>query len=106
MRLLPPLGSFKFGPTICTENGGYGVYSVNVVAVAEGRLWYATTSAITSGFSSWTMIGTDAASSPDCALAGGADGVVHVVTLSASGTVLDVFGKGTNWATLDPERPQ
>ena len=74
VKLLPPLGSFTFSPAICTENGSYGVYSVNVVAVAGGRLWHATTSAITSPFSSWTMIGSDAASSPDCAVAGGADG--------------------------------
>jgi hypothetical protein len=36
VKLLPPDGSFAFTPSICTENGSYGVFSVNVVAVAGG----------------------------------------------------------------------
>lgn len=105
VKLLPPLGSFTFNPSICTENGAYGVYSVNVVAVAGGRIWYARTSSITSPFSTWTMIGTDAATSPDCAVAGGPDSIVHVVTLSTAGALLDINGKESSWVVTDLGNP-
>jgi hypothetical protein len=105
VKLSPPLGTFSFSPAICTENGGFGVSSVNVVAVAGGRLWYARTSSITSPFSSWTMIAMEAASSPDCVVAGGPGSIVHVVTLSAAGTVLDINGKGTSWVATDLGSP-
>ena len=105
VKLLPPVGSFAFSPTICTENGAYGVYSVNVVAVAGGRVWYARTSSIMSPFSAWTMIGTDAATSPDCAVAGEADSIVHVVTLSATGALLDINGKESVWVVTDLGNP-
>src|SRR4030095_12867362 len=101
VKLAPPIGSFTFSPAICTENGSFGVYSVNVVAVAGGQLWYAKTDSIISPFSSWAMIANDAATSPDCAVAGGPDSIVHVVTLSAAGTVLDVNGKGSSWVVTD-----
>jgi hypothetical protein len=51
-------------------------------------------------FSPWTMVATDVASSPDCAVVG-SDSIVHVVTLSSRGTVLDVNGKGTTWVATD-----
>jgi len=105
VKLLPPIGSFTFSPSICTENGAYGVYSVNVVAVAGGRIWYARTSSITSPFSTWTMIGTDTATAPDCAVAGEADGIVHVVTLSAAGALLDINGKESVWVVTDLGNP-
>jgi len=105
VKLSAPVGTFTHSPTICTENGAFGVFSVNVVAVAGGRLWYARASSITSSFSSWTMITMDAASSPDCAVAGGADSIVHVVTLSAAGTMLDINGKGTSWVATDLGSP-
>jgi hypothetical protein len=100
VKLSAPVGSFAFSPAICTENGGFGVYSVNVIAAAGGRLWHATTSSITTDFSPWTMISTDVASSPDCTITG-ADSTIHVVTLSTAGKVVDTNGKGTSWATID-----
>ena len=63
------------------------------------------TSSITSPFSTWTMIANDAATSPDCAVAGGANRIVHVVTLSASGTVLDINGKESSWVVTDLGNP-
>ena len=105
VKLSSPLESFAFSPAICTEDGAFGVYSVNVVAVAGGRLWYASTPSIGTAFSSWTMIATDAASSPDCAVVG-ADSIVHVVTLSSTSTVLDVNGKGTSWIATDLGLPR
>jgi hypothetical protein len=105
VKLSPPVGSFAFSPSICTENGTFGVYSVNIVAVAEGRLWYARTSSLASPLSPWMMIGTDVATSPDCAVAWGPDSIVHVVTLSAAGTVLDINGKGTTWVVTDLGSP-
>jgi hypothetical protein len=99
--LSPPIGTFSLSPAICTEDGGFGVLSVNVVAVAGGQLWYSRTSSILTPFSSWTAIDADPQSSPDCAIAGGADSIVHVVTLSNMGTVLDINGKGTTWVVTD-----
>jgi hypothetical protein len=101
IKLSAPAGTFAFSPTICTENGGYGVSSVNLAAVADGKLWYAKTISITAGFSGWIQIGADVASSPDCAVAGGPDSIVHVVALSSTGSILDVQGKGTSWGTMD-----
>jgi hypothetical protein len=74
---------------------------VNLAAVADGKLWYAKTISITAGFSGWIQIGADVASSPDCAVAGGPDSIVHVVALSSTGSILDVQGKGTSWGTMD-----
>jgi hypothetical protein len=105
VKLKAPSGAFAFSPTICTENGGWGSLSVNVAAVSGGKLWYARTDSITSPFSSWTKVNDEVASSPDCS-AGGPESVIHVVALSAKGTVLDIHGKGTNWATTDLGRPQ
>jgi hypothetical protein len=98
--LSPPIGTFSFSPAICTETGGPG-NSVNVVAVAGGQLWYSKTSLITESFSPWTAIAADPQSSPDCAVADETEGVVHVVMLSGTGTVLDVNGKGTTWVVTD-----
>jgi len=106
VKLPAPVGTFTFSPAICTENGGFGKSSVNIAAVAGGRLWYARTASITmEAFSSWTMVANDAASSPDCTVIG-AESVVHVVVLSAVGTVLDVNGNGTNWVATDLGSPR
>ena len=51
------------------------------------------------------MIGNDVASSPDCAVIG-ADGTVHVVALSSSGTVLDINGKESAWVITDLGPPR
>jgi hypothetical protein len=101
----PPTGAFSFSPTICTESGGWGVSSVNVAAVAAGKLWYKRSDSISSSFSSWTQIGNDVASSPDCAI-GGPDSIAHIVVLSSTGTVLDVHGKGASWVTTDLGPPR
>jgi hypothetical protein len=106
VKLAPPIAAFAFSPAICTENGAFGLSSVNVVAVAGGRLWYARADSIMSQFSPWMMIATQVSASPDCVVAGGSDGIVHVVTLSSGGTVLDVAGKGTSWVTTDLGPPR
>jgi hypothetical protein len=105
VKLPAPTGAFTFSPTICTENGGFGISSVNIAAVAGGKLWYARTDSITSPFSPWNQISEDVASSPDCAI-GGRESIAHVVALSSAGTVLDVHGKGTSWVTTDLGSPR
>jgi len=100
VKLAPPTGSFAFSPTICTENNGFGISSVNIAAVAGGKLWFARANAIDSPFSAWMQINDNVASAPDCAI-GGPESIAHVVTLSPSGTVLDVHGKGTSWVVTD-----
>ena len=105
VRLSAPVGTFAFSPTICTENGGYGVSSVNLVAAAGGQLWYSRTSSITAAFSSWTPIADAPASSPDCFVTG-AQSVVHVVTLTAAGTLREVNGNGTAWTVTDLGSPR
>jgi hypothetical protein len=101
VTIAPPAGTFTFSPTVCTESGGFGVWSVNIVAAAGGQLWYCRTSSITDAFSSWMPIGGTVASAPDCALAGEADGTVHVVVLNAAGNILDINGKGPTWVMTD-----
>ena len=100
VKIPAPTGTFSFSPTICTENGGWGVLSVNVATVAAGKLWYARSDSSTSPFSSWMKIGDDVASAPDCAISG-PDSIAHIVLLSSTGSVLDVHGKGANWVTTD-----
>jgi hypothetical protein len=104
VKLSAPIGTFTFSPTICTENGGFGVSSVNVVAAAGGQLWYSRSSSITSSFSSWMPIAADPASSPDCAVIG-AQSLVHVVTTSATGTVVDVTGMESSWVVTNLGSP-
>jgi hypothetical protein len=101
VTIAPPTGTFTFSPTVCTENGAFGVWSVNVVAAAGGQLWYSRTSSISDPFSSWTAIAGNVASAPDCAIAGEADGAVHVVVLNAAGNILDINGKGPTWVVTD-----
>jgi hypothetical protein len=101
VKLSPPVDAFAFNPTICTENGSYGVYSVNVVAVAGGQLWYARTSSIIEPFSAWIPIAAGPATSPDCAVAGESDSIVHIVSVNSAGRMLDVNGKGTTWVVTD-----
>jgi hypothetical protein len=105
IKLSSPAGAFAFSPAICVEIGSFGIYSVNVAAVAGGQLWYARTSTITSPFSSWAPIAAAPASSPDCAVVG-SDSIVHIVALSGAGTVLDVNGKGTSWVATDLGAPR
>jgi hypothetical protein len=105
VRLSAPVGTFAFSPTICTENGGFGVSSVNLVAAAGGQLWHSRTSLITAAFSSWTPIADGPASSPDCVVTGD-QGIVHVVTLSAAGTLREVSGNGAAWAVTDLGSPR
>lgn len=100
VKLSAPEGTFAFSPTICVQIGEFGVYSVNVAAVAGTQLWYANAPSISSAFSDWTPIAADPTSAPDCAIVG-ADGIVHVVVLSAAGILMDVNGKGTSWVATD-----
>jgi hypothetical protein len=106
VKLSPPTGTFAFAPTICTENNGVGVVSVNVAGVAEGKLWYARTPSISTAFSSWTQIAADVASSPDCTIAGATNSIVHIVALSTGGAVLDINGNGTSWVVTDLGLPR
>jgi hypothetical protein len=101
IKLPAPSGTFSFSPTVCTENGSFGSVSVNLVAAAGGQLWFAKTASVLDGFPSWTPIAGEPASAPDCAIAGGTESIVHVVTLSAAGAVLDINGKGTTWVVTD-----
>jgi len=105
VKLSPPLGTFTFSPTVCTENGGFGVTSINLVAAAGGQLWHSQSSSITSAFSSWAPIASAPASSPDCTVTG-PQSIVHVVAASTAGTVLDVNGKGTTWVVTDLGSPR
>jgi hypothetical protein len=105
IKISAPISTFALSPTICTEKGGYGVSSVNIAAAAGGRLWYAKTVSIEAGFSGWIDTGVDIASSPDCTIAGGPESIVHVVALSATGTILDIHGKGTAWTATDLGSP-
>ena len=104
VNISPPLGTFTFSPTVCTENGSFGVTSINLVASAGGQLWYSQSPSITSAFSSWAPIASAPASSPDCTVTG-AQSIVHVVATSTAGTVLDINGKGTAWVVTDLRRP-
>jgi hypothetical protein len=106
VRLFAPAQPFAFNPTICAETGFSGSSSINVAAVSGHELWFAGTTrtpAWPPEFS-WATTSTDAASSPDCAVlreTPDQDAVVHIVTLSARGTIVDVQGNGTSWATTD-----
>jgi hypothetical protein len=104
IKLSPPEGSFAFSPSVCTENGAYGNYSVAIVAVAAGKVWQTKASSFFSPFSSWSPIGGGLASAPDCAI-GGPDRMTHVVGLSSTGTVVDIHGQGTSWSTADLSHP-
>ncbi|HEY7371007.1 MAG TPA: hypothetical protein VIF57_02440 [Polyangia bacterium] len=106
VKLPAPVDTFTFSPAVCTESGGYGTTSINLVAVAGGQIWYARTSSITDPFSSWTSIAAAPASSPDCTVAGAAESIVHVVALSGTGTILDLNGKGTTWVVTDLGLPR
>lgn len=112
VKLWPPSGTFAFTPTICAETGLSGSFSVSVFAVIASELWFAGTArtAGLSEFSSWTKVGVDAASAPDCVVlrdnANVVDAVLHVVTLSSRGTVVDVHGNGTSWVTTDLGPPR
>jgi len=103
VKIPPPGNAFAFSPTVCTETGTFGVYSLNVAAVAGGKLWFsgAQVPDALNASSSWTQISANAASSPDCAVAGADQSAVHVVALNASGAVVDVHRAGTSWVVTD-----
>jgi len=99
-------GIFTFSPTICAESGLSGAYSVNVAAVTGHDLWFATTGRAPGWpqFSTWTKIGVDVASSPDCVVLRenpGLDPIIHVAILSSRGTAIDLVGDGMSWVTTD-----
>jgi hypothetical protein len=105
--MLPqPPGALGYSPTICSESGRDGSYSVNVAVVTAQGLWFAHTDRQGTWlpFSGWTMIDTEAASSPDCIVyreTPDLDAVIHLVVLSHRGSVVDFFGNGTSWVTTD-----
>jgi hypothetical protein len=106
-----PAGTFSFDPTVCAESGASGSFSINVAAVTGHTLWFAGTARIPvwPEFSQWEMINSDAASSPDCVVMRATpniEAVIHVVALSARGTILDVNGNGTSWVTTDLGLPR
>jgi hypothetical protein len=111
-KLESPAQTFAFNPAICADNGFSGSFSIDVAAVTGHDLWFASTPRIPNGpiqFSSWTMINDDAGSSPDCAILRAnpnLDAIIHVVTLSSSGTILDIQGNGTSWATTELGYPR
>jgi len=103
-------GFFAFGPSICAESGLSGSFSINVAAVTGHDLWFSGTDRASGWpqFSTWTKISSDAASSPDCAVLRenpGLDPIIHVVMLTSRGTVTDLVGNGTSWATTDLGSP-
>ncbi|MFZ5896849.1 MAG: hypothetical protein ACOY0T_37680 [Myxococcota bacterium] len=107
VRLPPPAGtSFEFSPTVCSwyaETPPPSSRADHLVAVAGGRLWHASAESEASPFSAWEQMSeTPVASSPDCALTQGAPGgVIHVVALSESGTILDVHGTSGSFESAD-----
>jgi len=105
-RLPAPTGVFAFSPAVCAESGVSGSFSINVAAVTGNDLWFAGTARIPTWpeFSQWEKITTEAASSPDCVIlreTPNIEAVIHVVTLSARGTIVDAHGNGTSWAMTD-----
>jgi len=105
-----PSGVFALNPTICSESGASGSFSINVAAMAGTKLWFAGTARIPvwPEFSQWQVISTEATSSPDCVVLRETptlEAVIHVVTLGPRGTVLDVQGNGASWATTDLGSP-
>jgi hypothetical protein len=112
LKLDAPSGAFSFNPAICAERGTSGSFSINVAAVTGHALWFAGTPRVATGptqFSSWTAISSDAASSPDCAILRenpNLEAIIHVVTLSSRGTIIDVQGDGTSWATTELGPPR
>ena len=112
IKLESPAQTFSFNPTICAEKGFSGSYSINVAAVTGHDLWFAGSPRNPTGpitFSSWTMISSDAASSPDCAILRAnpnLEAIIHVVAVSPRGTITDVQGNGTTWATTDLGLPR
>ena len=98
--IAPPNGtSFTFSPAVCGDAGLRATQLVHIVAVASGQVWDTWTSSFGNTFSAWERIGTQGASAPDCTMMG--DESVHVVTLSAAGHILDIYGSPGSWATTD-----
>ena len=111
LKLDSPAQTFTFNPAICADNGYSGAFSINVAAVTGHDLWSAGTPRNPTTpvqFSSWTAINSDAASSPDCAVLRAnpnLEAIIHVVTLSSQGTIIDVQGNGTTWAVTELGAP-
>jgi hypothetical protein len=107
LKLESPAQTFAFNPAICAENGYSGSFSINVAAVTGHDLWFAGTPrnpTVPVQFSSWAAIGSDVASSPDCAVLRAnpnLDAIIHIVTLSSRGTIVNVQGDGTTWTVTE-----
>ncbi len=89
---------YQYSPTVCTGPGqaspmSTAAYYVYLAAVAGDRLWSTYNTSFPSGlFSGWLQAGTEAASAPDCVVTYG-DDIMHIVTLSSSGSTLLYEGK-------------
>jgi len=102
--------TYAHSPTVCglsrtASQADPLTYQRHLAVVgANGKLYHAPSttadwSSIT--FDAWKAVGTvaNAASAPDCVVT--SDGTVHIVVLTATGTVVDVYGKSTSWTTKD-----
>jgi hypothetical protein len=91
----PPDASFQYSPSICfdTPNPNSPGFS-HLVAVAGDRVWYASSGG---GWEKMTDIAV--ASAPDCTVTW--DGTVHAVALTATGSILHVWGTPGNFSAID-----
>ena len=111
-RFAPPSSTtFRYSPALCglsVDSSGATVDQTRYVAAVTGNALYLTSSTETdwaSGatyFQAWTAIGNVIpASAPDCVVY--PDNSVHVVLLTSTGTIADVYrtGKTGGWTTKD-----
>jgi len=102
-NVAPPTGkTYSYSPTICTQTDiPNNNFTRHIAVVAGGKLWYAASGTWwPTVFSSWEQASTvDMASSPDCVVT--SDGTVHIVALTAAGTIADVHGKAGSFTTTD-----
>jgi hypothetical protein len=95
----PPGYSFQYSPSICDattnpSSSGLG----HLVAVAGDRIWHTQNSP--TGWGGWEkMSDTPVASAPDCTVTW--DDTVHVVALTATGSVLHAWGAPGNFSAND-----
>lgn len=104
--LFPPPASFtyEYSPTVCGWHvGSPPSQATHVIAVAGGKLWYSYSTGELTTYSAWEkMTDTTVTSAPDCALTSGSvDGVVHVVALSETGSVVEVRGTAGAFVATD-----
>jgi hypothetical protein len=97
LQLAAPTSTlYQYTPSICVDGGQATGTTSNMylATVAGDRLWTSyNTGSLSLPFSGWLQSGAEAASAPDCVLTYG-DTVMHVVTLSNTGSVLLYEGKG------------